>query len=131
MVPVQWKTRPFRVAGPFGRKPPVVPTGSGSWMRTLIDIDQSFPGHVGVDLCRGQPTMAEQLLNTAQVRALLQQMRREAMSQNVWTDATCPARHAPVSVEQPCDAPDSQSRPESIEEDRRLARTARLPRCQP
>jgi len=52
--------------------------------------------------------VAEQFLNGPQVRATLQEMRREGMPERVRTDAGARARRRDVAAHQPVDAPPGQ-----------------------
>ena len=47
---------------------------------------ESVPGDVGVDLSSGNIGMAEKFLDNAQVRAALEEMRRERMAKRMRSD---------------------------------------------
>src|SRR5215212_358437 len=66
---------------------PVTETvASGSRVRLLIRGPQPLDRHVGVDLRGGERSVAEQLLNRAQVRTSLEQVRRRRVPQSVRPD---------------------------------------------
>lgn len=61
------------------------PTGSSSaGMNLLVQAFKSFAGNVGIDLRAGQIGMPQHNLNTAEIRAVFQQMGRKRMPQSVW-----------------------------------------------
>src|ERR1035441_10261973 len=51
-------------------------------MVLAVDIAQAVSGHVGIDFGRADAGVAEQLLNDALVRAMIEEMGREAVAQN-------------------------------------------------
>ena len=60
-------------------------------MKSPVHVAQPAPGHVRVNFRRADVRVTEQLLNHAQIRPVLQQVRREAVPQHVRRDI---ARHA-------------------------------------
>ena len=52
---------------------------SGAWMVLSVQILEPFPGHVGVNLGGGQVAVAEQHLNHAQIRAVVDQVSGEGV----------------------------------------------------
>jgi hypothetical protein len=52
-------------------------------MRGVVDARQVLEIEVGINLCRGDIGVAEQLLHRAQVRARFEQVRGEGMAQHV------------------------------------------------
>lgn len=61
------------------------PAGSSSpWVNLLMEPLQSFAGNVGIDLRAGQIGMPQHNLNTAEIRAVFQQMGRKRVPQSVW-----------------------------------------------
>src|SRR4051794_14205898 len=67
----------------------MLPSGSrfalrtGSRVRSVVDFDHLLRGDLRVALRGGKILVAEQLLNRAQVRAGIEQMRREGMTERV------------------------------------------------
>ncbi len=52
---------------------------SGTRVRMIIGFEQTLRRHMRVNLGRGETAMAEQLLDAAQVRAVIEQMRGETV----------------------------------------------------
>jgi hypothetical protein len=52
-------------------------------MGLVIRIDQTLPGHMGVNLGGGEASMAEEILNTSEVGTSVEEMRCEAMTEGV------------------------------------------------
>ena len=63
-------------------------------MAFAVDLEQLRRVDVRVALRRAEARVAEQLLNRAQVRAALQQVRRERVAQRVRADAQPRVLHA-------------------------------------
>ena len=55
-------------------------------MGVCVGLLEPFDCHVCVDLCRGKAGVAEQLLDTAQIGAAIEHVRRETVPQFVRTD---------------------------------------------
>ena len=68
--------------------------GLGPRVRPSVDLPDAFAGDVRVDLRRADTGMPQQLLDDAQVRAALEQMRREGVAQRVRRDPVVEARAA-------------------------------------
>lgn len=49
-------------------------------MRTIVNFDEFFHRNLRVDLGRRKPRVSEKFLNVAQIRAGIQEVRREGMS---------------------------------------------------
>src|ERR1039457_6839631 len=58
----------------------------GARMILAVDVPQTVGGDVGIDFGRADAGMAEQLLNDAQVRAVIEQMGGKAVAQHVGGD---------------------------------------------
>src|SRR5512140_1483305 len=56
---------------------------SGPWMGPAVDVPDSLPGEMRVELCGGDTRMAEQLLNDPQVGSPLEQVGREGVAEGV------------------------------------------------
>src|SRR5205807_9003275 len=52
-------------------------------MRFVVNLDQFFHRNVSVNLGGGEPRVAQQFLNVAQVGAAVEQMRGKGMTQRV------------------------------------------------
>src|SRR5205085_4972127 len=75
-----------RISGVFTAFPSGAAHGSAALrprVCVVVHFPQLFPGHVGVNLRGGETGVPEQLLNRAQVRAILQEVRGEAVPQRV------------------------------------------------
>src|ERR1039458_6361557 len=70
-----------------------------------MNVAQPIAGDVRINLRRADARMAEQFLNHAQVRAMLQQMRRETVPQHVRRDVplNSGAANAILDVQPKCD----------------------------
>ena len=66
-------------------------------MKFPVNLPQPVAGDVRINLRRADVRVAEQLLDHAQVRAVLQQMRRKAVPQHVRRDVALHAR-APDTI---------------------------------
>src|ERR1039458_10719433 len=55
-------------------------------MILMVDVAQTLGGDVGIDFSRADAGMAEQLLNDAQVGAVIEQMGGKAVAQHVGGD---------------------------------------------
>src|SRR5471030_3318240 len=64
----------------------LVPPTSRPRMKLPVDLPQPVAGDVRVNLRRADIRVAEQFLDDTQIRAMLQQMRREAVPQHVRRD---------------------------------------------
>src|SRR5262245_5208920 len=69
---------------------------SRPWVKTIVDRSQPGFEHVRVDLGRRQIAVAEHHLDSAQIGAALQQMRREGVPQDVGTQRARKVGAAPV-----------------------------------
>src|ERR1039457_5686979 len=58
----------------------------GARMILAVDVPQTVGGDVGIDFGRADAGMAEQLLDDAQVRAVIKQMGGKAVAQHVGGD---------------------------------------------
>src|SRR4051794_30680440 len=83
---------PVPVEDPFARRQEPVgiahlvrASSSGPRMGPAVDVPDPFAGEVRVQLRGGDTRMPEQLLDDTQVRAALEQMRRERVAQRVRT----------------------------------------------
>jgi hypothetical protein len=56
-------------------------------MGIVVDFHQMIQVDVSVALGRRKARVSEHLLDRAEVRALLEKMRREAVAERVWMDA--------------------------------------------
>src|SRR5687768_11489356 len=92
-------------------------------MRLLVDLNQLGCVHMRVSLCRAQASVAEQLLNRAQVRAVRKQMGRKGMSQRVRADTELRAAQRNVPPHQSIDAAGRQAAAAIVEEERSLHAT--------
>ena len=81
--------------------------------------------HVGVDLRRREALVTEQLLDDAQVRAAVEQVRRERVAQGVGRDAVRQARAPAQPVQPVAQAADAERLAVVVEED--LGRRAASP----
>ena len=82
---------PFR--GSYARAVGEEPAGSGARVVELVQVAQVIWVEVGVDLGRAHARVAEHLLYGAQVRAGLQEVRREGVTQSVGRDAGWESSH--------------------------------------
>src|SRR4029453_10805866 len=57
---------------------------SGPWVRLVISSLQPVDGHMGVDLRRGERSVAEKFLNASQVGSPFQQVGGSRMAEAVW-----------------------------------------------
>ena len=80
-----------------------------------MNLEQLRRVDVSVALRRTQPRMSEQLLNRAKVRSPLQQVRRERMTEGVWTDAGARASGR-VPANESIDAPGRQPSASIVDE---------------
>ena len=55
----------------------------GTRMKFSVDVQQAIARHVGINLRGADIRVAEQFLNHAQIRAMLQQMRGKTVTQHV------------------------------------------------
>lgn len=69
-------------------------------MKLPVDIPQPVPGDMRVNLRRADIRVPQQFLDHPQIRAVLQQMRREAMTQHVRSDVARDTR-APNAILDP------------------------------
>ena len=61
-------------------------------MKLPVNLPQAIARDVRINLRRADGRVAEQFLNHPQVRAMLQQMRREAVPQHMWCDVALDTR---------------------------------------
>src|SRR4051794_34445134 len=80
------------------------PEGLSAWVCLLITVLQALGCHMGVNLRRPQTAVAQQLLNAADVGAVVEQMGRETVPQTVRTGAGVQPRFGQVFFEQSADA---------------------------
>ena len=66
-----------------------------------MDFSQARSGDVGVNFSRVDRRVAEQLLDDAQIGAVFEKMRGEAMSQHVWRDVALDSRPANAAFDAP------------------------------
>ena len=52
-------------------------------MILLVDLPQPLPGHLGIDLGRGDVRVAEHGLDRAKVGSVIQEVRRKRMAQGM------------------------------------------------
>src|SRR5947207_2530714 len=86
-------------------------------MGSLVRGAQSRRRDMGIDLCRRQALVAQQLLNDPQVGAPVEQMRGEAVAKRVRRDAEREAGPRPQPIESEPDPPHSQRAPSMVDED--------------
>jgi hypothetical protein len=91
-------------------------------MMPVISRSQMQVGYMRVDLRRRNVTVSEQLLNGTRIGAVLQQMRRKAVSQRVWRNIFDAGRF-PVSLDH---GPRhlSRKRPATMKENKRGSSSA-------
>src|SRR3989338_355073 len=89
----------------------------GSRVRFAVHIDQLRRVDVSVALRRAQARVTEQFLNRAQVGPTLEQVRRERMTECVWTDAQTGAALRHVAAQHPVHAATGQSRAAVVDEE--------------
>src|SRR6185503_21317398 len=58
-------------------------SGSAARMGARVRLLEAPPGDVGVDLCRAEILMSQELLDRAQIRAPVEEVRREGMAKRV------------------------------------------------
>src|SRR4051812_24085501 len=100
-------------------------------MCVMISIKQSALCDMGVQLCGSQISVAEQLLDTAQIGTTVQQVGREAMPQGMGTRRIDQAGSEQVRFEQTADAPRRQTGTALIEEEGRLPGKSGFPKPNP
>src|ERR1700730_17403266 len=87
-------------------------------MRGIVDLHQVLRAHVGIALRRAEPAVAQELLDEAQVRALSQHVRGEAVSEGVGRHAPVYARRAGPPLDDAMDAPRGQAAAARVGEER-------------
>lgn len=78
-------------------------------MELLVDLAEAFVGDVGVDLRGRDGRVAEHGLHRADVRAVVEEVRREAVSESVRVDVFDDASFDGAALHQPLHAPISES----------------------
>ena len=103
-----------------------VPSGvaSGPRMCLMINIEQSLLRDVGVDLGCRQITVAEQLLDAAEIGTAIQQVGGEAVPQRVRAGRVNQARTQQVSLQQSTDAARCQPGASLVQEQSGFLRAA-------
>ena len=81
----------------------------------MIDIKDSLSRDMGVDLSRGQITVAEQFLNAPEIGAAVKKVGGEAVAQRVWTGVASQPRPGEVVLQQPPNAPAGETVAVTIE----------------
>ena len=80
----------------------------GSGMRLIVHLLHTIGCQVRVHLRRAQALMAKQFLHAAKVGAVIEQVRREAVTQRVGADARIKAGGDEIFVEFPADTSRAQ-----------------------
>src|SRR5262245_45523290 len=75
----------------------------GSWMSLLVTILQPMCGYMSVYLRGRQATVPQKLLHAADIGAVVQQVRGEAMAKAVRTGASVQAGAGQIFLQQPAD----------------------------
>jgi hypothetical protein len=93
----------------------------------LVDVLHAGGGHVRVDLRGREVGVAEEFLDDTQVRAVVEQVRGEGMTQCVGSDLVRGGDGQAVLVEHPPQAPVGQAAAEAVEEQGVRRRASRRP----
>src|ERR1700730_11085184 len=128
VCPIETWPSPARATRPLWRTQATVAAWNASFvgaitlvrprMRGIVDLHQVFRAHVGVALRRAEAAVAQQLLDEAQVRALAQHVRGEAVSKGVGRHAPVYARRAGPLFHDAKDAPRGQAPAARVGEER-------------
>ncbi len=85
-------------------------------MRFVVNFDQFFHRNLRVDLRRRKPRVSEKFLNVAQIRARIEQVRGEGMSQAVRRDVVNVGAEFDVFIDHSPDAAGRDARSLIIQE---------------
>src|SRR6266404_431613 len=97
---------------------PIPSTRLGPGMGLVVRVLHSLRGQVRVDLRGAQRLMAQQLLHAAEVRAVVEQVRGEAMPQRVRADRRVQADLLEVLVELAADRARAEAAAVLVHEER-------------
>src|SRR5687768_359036 len=98
-------------------------------MRPLVSRAEASGRYVGVDLCRGEALVPEELLDDAQVGPAVEEVGRERMTQRVGRDADRQPGQPPQALQAEAEPADPERFAPVVEED--LDRCREVPITRP